>query len=224
MTAILTLEQVKVSYGTEKVLRGISCSWSAGDVCLILGANGGGKSTLLRTAAGLSTPNSGKVTLADDAFRIGHLGHSSFLYLNFTVIENLTFYASLAKLKVDLSDELERWDLNKVKRKKVRELSKGTQARVGLCRSMLHRPNMLLLDEPTAPLDEHGVNLLLRNLVVLKERVHHCAIAIATHDISRVASFATRALVIESGVVRADTATSQLPLDVVIDEYKRHNR
>lgn len=224
MTVILALDNVKVSYGSEKVLRGVTCSWSAGDVCLVLGANGGGKSTLLRTSAGLSTPDSGTVTLLDDSFRVGHLGHASFLYLNFTVLENLSFYASLGKLSVDLKEELERWDLRKVAHKKARELSKGTQARAGLCRSMLHRPNMLLLDEPTASLDEHGVAILGENITLLKERVHHCAIAIATHDISRVSSLANRALVIEGGVVRADTATGDLPLEIAIEEYKRHNR
>jgi ABC-type multidrug transport system ATPase subunit len=227
-TTVLEARGISLSYGRLSVLRGINLTFHAGDLCLLLGANGSGKSSLLRVCAGLTTPQKG--TLSSPAVpegrrsAIGHVGHSSLLYPGLTVHENLSFYRSLYGTQIDLDAELDAWDLVTLKHKMVRDLSKGMQARAGLCRAFLNRPRILLLDEPSSSLDEHGIALLGENLRRLFAEAPDVFALIATHDIHRLIGLANRAVVLGSGVVVADSREDEVELETTVEEYQRHNR
>lgn len=219
--------ELSVSFGPERVLNGVSLELLPGERCLLLGANGSGKSTFLRCCSGLVSPGSGRITIGDRELRgrelraaVGHLGHFSFLYPALTVRENLAFYRDLRGDASPLDALLDEWELAGVAAKKVESLSKGFQTRVSLCRAFLGDPGQLFLDEPSAPLDEHGVAILRRRL----EASPRASFLIATHDVSRFLETATRAVVLDGGRLLLDTERDGLSLSECAAEYRRRNR
>ena len=164
----LELRGVSKTYGSTHALRAVDLDAAWGRVLVLFGHNGAGKSTLLRVAAALVKPSAGSVTTAGfDADRhaqrvraaTGYAGHGSLLYDDLTPEENLRFYARLhgvphpderaAEVLRDVGAE--RWA-----RRRVRGLSNGMQKRVAIARALLHRPALLLLDEPDSGLDVQG--------------------------------------------------------------------
>ena len=164
----LELRGVSRTYGTTHALRSVDLDAAWGRVLVLFGHNGAGKSTLLRVAAALVKPTAGSVTTAGfdadkDAGRVraatGYAGHGTLLYDDLTPEENLRFYARLygvpdpneraAEVLRDVGAE--RWV-----HRRVRGLSNGMQKRVAIARALLHRPALLLLDEPDSGLDVQG--------------------------------------------------------------------
>jgi ABC-type multidrug transport system ATPase subunit len=201
---MLSLSNVHLSYGGEKVLRDITVTFSPGDFVLLLGSNGSGKSSLLRVATGLLTPDEGRVVLSQGALphkSIGHFGHASFLYPSLSVEENLKFFASLYSCKLPAQE----WELEPLLHKKVSALSRGQLARVSLCRTFLSQPSSLCLDEPTSFLDESQGEKLRERLRRYGED-RSGFVVLATHDISRLAPLATRAILLRDGSIISDSS------------------
>ncbi|MCY4583837.1 MAG: ABC transporter ATP-binding protein, partial [Chloroflexi bacterium] len=160
----LELRGVSKSYGATHALRNVDLDAAWGRVLVLFGHNGAGKSTLLRVAAALVKPTAGSVTTAGfDADRqpshvraaTGYAGHGTLLYDDLTPEENLRFYARL--YGVPGPDERAAEVLRDVgaergARRRVRGLSNGMQKRVAIARALLHRPALLLLDEPDSGL------------------------------------------------------------------------
>jgi heme exporter protein A len=157
-------------YGEREALSGVSLSLAGGRTLVVFGPNGAGKTTLLRVLATLLRPHAGSVRvlgerLPNDAWavrgRIGLLGHEPLLYRELTARENLSFHARLHGVASERVEELlaavrigDRAD------EPLRTLSRGMVQRVAVARSVLHDPELLLLDEPRSNLDPAAVELV----------------------------------------------------------------
>lgn len=221
---MIEVKDVTKTFGSLSVLKRLSLSCAPGEVTLLVGANGAGKSTLLRVIAGLARPDAGEVVRQSRT--IGFLSHHLFLYGRLSVRENLMLYGSIQG-----SDEVEglveRLELSKVVDRPVSELSKGMQARVGIARALISQPELVLLDEPTSNLDEKGAALLISEIQRrLDDSNWRATILIATHDLHRVASIASRVVVLADGAVAADSGPNATREQVtrVLDRYREVNR
>jgi heme exporter protein A len=157
-------------FGERIVLREVSASVPAGATLAILGRNGAGKSTLLRILATLLRPHAGSVvvlgeTLPRRAFavrgRLGLLAHEPLLYRDLSGRENLGYHARLHGVPAGRVDELlDAVGMRERADEPVRLLSRGMVQRLAVCRAVLHRPSLLLLDEPLANLDPAASELV----------------------------------------------------------------
>jgi ABC-type multidrug transport system ATPase subunit len=158
---VIVLDNLVKFFGRFAALRGISASFAAGRLYVVLGDNGAGKSTLLRVVAGLMEPSQGTVTLLgaktirEVAARVGYMGHAPLLYDELSGMENLRYFAGLygignveasrnAMLMVGLDPDLAR---------RVGQYSQGMRQRLSLARAVLHDPELMLLDEPFSNVD-----------------------------------------------------------------------
>ena len=157
-------------FGERIVLRDVSLRLPVGSTLAVLGRNGAGKSTLLRILATLLRPHGGEVRVLGEALprrgfavrgRIGMLGHEPLLYRDLSGRENLTYHARLHGVGSDRVEEvLEAVRMRERADEPVRLLSRGMVQRLAVCRAVLHRPRLLLLDEPLANLDPAATGLV----------------------------------------------------------------
>jgi heme exporter protein A len=179
------------SFGAKHVLRDLDLDVAERDLLLVTGPNGSGKSTLLALCAGLLVPTQGELEVKADRSRIGYLAHEPLVYRELTALENLDLYGRLYRVperRERIGMLLERYGLWEARRDRVAAFSRGMQQRLALCRALLHEPDLLLLDEPFAGLDEEGAELLDAELGALAGTR---TLVLATHDPARVASLAT---------------------------------
>lgn len=186
-------------FGDFPALRNVSFSAGPRDCVALLGANGAGKTTLLKLLARLSNPQKGELSLPPRE-RCGYVGHGLGLYDELSARENLEFWASVYGSPRQAVDEwLQRVSLDHVAHAPVREFSRGMRQRVALGRAFLHRPDLLILDEPFTGLDQRSVELLQRLLAEALDRGG--AVVISSHQIPEVMALATRTLRLERGEV-----------------------
>jgi ABC-type multidrug transport system ATPase subunit len=149
---------------------------------------------LLGLCAGLLAPTAGELEVAVERGRIGYLAHEPLVYLELTALENLDLYGRLYRIPERRERSgmlLERFGLWEARHQRVAAYSRGMTQRLALCRALLHEPDLLLLDEPFAGLDEAGAAVLDAELAELAgERT----LVLATHEPERVATLATRRL------------------------------
>ena len=175
-------------YGDKRVFRDLDVELPAGGFLLVTGPNGSGKTTLLRMLAGLAVPTAGELSLPPRA-TIGYLGHEPLVYRELTPLENLTLFARLYRVELErVGMLLERFGLWDVRNDRVSTFSRGMQQRLGLCRVLLHEPELLVLDEPTNALDAQGLELF--DGVLDESRTW----IVATHEPERVETRATTRL------------------------------
>ena len=195
-------------------LTGVDLTVNAGEIVFVKGPNGAGKTTLLHLCAGLIQPKEGKGQILGHDLssertsirkRVGLLSHSSGLYRDLTVLENITFWTQIAgveKSEIDnrISWALERMELdNKLQNQKARSLSVGQKRRASLAVFIVRRPDLWLMDEPHAGLDQEG-----RQVVddLIEESVRAGAtVIVASHDLERVLNLATRVVTLSGGAV-----------------------
>jgi len=195
-------------------LTGVDLAVSAGEIVFVKGPNGAGKTTLLHLCAGLIQPKEGKGQILGHDLssertairkKVGLLSHSSGLYRDLTVLENITFWTQIAgveKSEIDsrISWALERMELdNKLQNQKARSLSVGQKRRASLAVFIVRRPDLWLMDEPHAGLDQEG-----RQVVddLIEESVKAGAtVIVASHDLERVLNLATRVVTLSGGAV-----------------------
>jgi ABC-type multidrug transport system ATPase subunit len=177
-------------YGLKRVLRGLDFELERGGFLVVTGANGAGKTTLLRLCAGLAIPTAGSLEVEPERGLIGFLGHEPLVYRELTTLENLDLYGRLYRVperRERVGMLLERFGLWDSRGVRAAKLSRGQLQRLALCRSLLHRPELLILDEPFSGLDAEGAQLLDRELAAMRDRR---TILVATHDPDRVAPLA----------------------------------
>ncbi len=164
MEPILELTDVRKSYGDFQAVSGVSMAVPPGSIFGLLGPNGAGKTTTIRMIMDIIAPDSGEIRffgkprVAADLLRIGYLPEERGLYRKMTVSDQLMFLAEIRGLKRrDAAPEIERWlerfELASWGKKKIEELSKGMQQKVQLIGTVLHKPEILILDEPFSGLD-----------------------------------------------------------------------
>jgi heme exporter protein A len=192
-------------FGVHPAVRGVDFSLSAGEFLTLFGPNGAGKSTLLRLLAGALRPTAGTVLLAgtpldhDDASwrsRIGVLSHQTYLYGPLTAAENLRLYAKLYAVP-GAAERIERMlgEVGLLERRdqQVRGFSRGMQQRLALARTLLHDPEIVLLDEPYTGLDPHAARMLRGVLERLKDGRR--TLVLVTHNLSQGLEMADRVAV-----------------------------
>lgn len=169
----VVLRGLSRDYGDRPALRDIYLTLEAGQSLAVLGPNGSGKSTMLRILATLLRPTRGEVTVLGFKVpkeswklrgRIGYLGHEPLLYQDLTGRENLELQARLHGLEVEeaggrIEEDLEIMEMSRRADGRVSEYSAGMCQRIAICRAVLHRPELLLLDEPDSNLDPEGREL-----------------------------------------------------------------
>jgi len=164
MTPTLEMVELRKSYGKFVAVDGVSITIPPGTVFGLLGPNGAGKTTTLRMIMDIIAPDSGQILFdgrprsRDDLERIGYLPEERGLYRRMTVLEQLTFLGELHGLaakeaKQRGADWLERMDIGDRAERKVEELSKGQQQKVQIAGTLLHEPEVVILDEPFSGLD-----------------------------------------------------------------------
>jgi heme exporter protein A len=192
---LLQAKKIIKRYGRTTALRGVDLEVAKGDALVLLGPNGAGKSTLLGILAGRVRPSEGKVTLAgeearkssDARQRTGYLAHASLLYPGLTALENLLFYARLYNVKdpADRAAEMLRlvglWERRD---DTVGGFSRGMSQRISIARTLIHDPDLVLLDEPFSGLDFEASRMLADTLGTLKDGER--TIVLATHDMEAV--------------------------------------
>jgi heme exporter protein A len=154
-------------FGEKRALAGVDVDIERSDFLLVTGPNGAGKSTLLRLFAGLLVPTSGDLEVAMDRARVGFLAHDPLVYRELTPLENLDLYGRLYRIperRERIGMLLERFGLWEARSELTGDLSRGTLQRLALCRTLLHEPELVLLDEPFSALDATGIDLLLDEL------------------------------------------------------------
>lgn len=214
-------------FGASWVLRGVTLAVERGEVVGLLGANGSGKSTMLRILSTLLQPHAGtarvwghdvKREAEDVRSLIGYLGHAPGLYDDLTARENLTFAASmLDRDRHDVDRALDRVDLLKVANAPVRGFSSGMQRRLAVARLMLVRPRLLLLDEPYSNLDAAGLDVV--NSLIAEWVSDGAAALVVLHELAPAAPVLDRTVTIRNGLIAANedsfgAATARVPLAV----------
>ncbi|MCA9528712.1 MAG: ABC transporter ATP-binding protein [Myxococcales bacterium] len=186
---VVVRELVKL-FGPTRALAGIDAELRAGEVTVIEGPNGSGKSTLLAVVARLARPTSGTVDYGSDRqdepglrAQIGVLSHAAMLYPDLSGVENLALFARLYAIETPrerIDDLVDRFAIGSYRARPCRTYSRGQLQRVALARALLHRPSLLLLDEPATGLDARGVADLEAALEA--ERAAGTVTALVTHD------------------------------------------
>jgi ABC-type multidrug transport system ATPase subunit len=175
-------------YGRRRIISGVDLAVPEGGFAVVTGANGSGKTTLLRVLAGLAAPSRGELEINVDRGQLGYLAHEPLVYRNLTALENLDLFGCLYRVpdrRVRIGMLLERFGLWEVRNERVSTYSQGMTQRLALCRTLLHDPAVILLDEPYSALDAAGASLLDRELDVLAGTR---TLVVATHDPQRLAS------------------------------------
>jgi len=191
---LVTARAVERSYGARRVLRDVSFALARGDALLVTGPNGAGKTTLLRLLVGLAVPSRGTIDVALHRSRLGFVGHEPLVYRELTAVENLDLYGRLYRVperRERIGMLLERFGLWDARGERVSAFSRGMTQRLGLCRALLHEPELLVLDEPHSALDTQGAGLLDQELESLAGQ---STLVVATHEPERLERVATASL------------------------------
>jgi heme exporter protein A len=181
-------------FGDRRVLDGVHFELERGGFLLVTGPNGSGKTTLLRLCAGLLAPTSGELEVEAPRAAIGFLGHEPLVYRELTALENLDLYGRLYRVperRERIGMLLERFGLWQARKDRVSSFSRGMLQRLALCRTLLHEPELLILDEPFSALDAAGADLLDRELAELRTTR---TLLVATHAPERLAGLASATL------------------------------
>jgi heme exporter protein A len=228
-TPLLQAQGIRRAFGPRVVLRGLDLALAAGETLAIVGPNGAGKTTLLRILAGLIKPSAGEVTLdgvkltpAEPASRrtVGLLSHRSLLYDDLTVYENLVFAARLmgvADPKSAAKFALAEVDLSARADDSPRTLSRGLLQRAAIARALIHKPRLLLLDEPFTGLDAVASERLQR--LLRERRPAGLGTVVVTHQVAEVWDFADRVVALVGGNWALEEARGA-PLDDFMRRYR----
>lgn len=212
-------------FGRVSVVRDVNLELEPARCHVLFGRNGAGKSTLIGLAATLLKPSSGELFYGGRPYeelqemvrhRIGVVSHRTFVYPELTVEENLDFYGRLYGTSGDLEDILAFADLEMRRNTKARYLSRGMAQRLAIARALIHRPSLLLLDEPFTGLDPMSTERLADRIRSVRSDT---CVLLTTHDIELGVSLADRILIMEAGRLAFDAtgASSQEVRRVLMD-------
>lgn len=218
---MIEVSHLSKNYGERRAITDLSFKIEKGDVVGFLGPNGAGKSTTMKIITGFMAPTSGEAKVCGyDVFmnpievkkRIGYLPETPPLYPEMLVEEYLRFVAELKqvpteKLKPFVDRALEKAQLTHVRRRLIRNLSKGFKQRVGIAQALVSDPEVLVLDEPTVGLDPKQV-AEIRDLI--KELRGEHTVILSTHILPEVQASCNRVIIIHEGQIVAQESIEQI--------------
>ena len=227
MSKLLELNDLHFAHGERTILRGISLHLAPEELLVIVGPSGCGKTSLLRLVAGLERPTAGTITLAGSVLDdqrthiaperrpVGMVFQGLALFPHLTVARNVGF--GLHKLKKDarqrrISEELRSVDLEGLEDRYPHQLSGGQQQRVAIARSLVMRPQVLLMDEPFSDLDS-STRTQVRGEVLRILRAHGTSAIIVTHDREDALHMADRIAVMQDGAIVRCVAPNEFQHD-----------
>ena len=222
---VLTLEDVRKTYRGREALKGVSLELRPGELLGLFGPNGAGKTTLIRCISGLLKPDSGRIVRhafdqSDEegaenagAIRLGLVPQNLAVYPDLTVQQNLEVFGRLEgvrgrSLKQRIDEVLEWAALQDRRRSLTKTLSGGMQRRLNIACSVLHDPDILLLDEPTVGVDPQSRERIYEMLQQLT--ADWAAVLLTTHQLEEVESRCDRIVVMDHGTIVADGTLSDL--------------
>jgi ABC-2 type transport system ATP-binding protein len=218
---IVKVDGLTKSYGAVQALNGISFEVQKGEIIGLLGPNGAGKTTTMKILAGYLQPSEGTALVAGHDVveeqllvqaHLGYLPENAPLYLDMAVQEYLLLMAELRQIPAEkqrplLSDAIYSAGLEKHLTKTIGNLSKGYRQRVCLAQAILHKPEVLILDEPTNGLDPTQI-IEMRELI--RRLAQDATVMISTHILPEVEATCHRAIIIMEGRIRADARMDEL--------------
>ena len=224
-TIAIETQELTHRFGEFTAVDNLNLSIPANTIYGFLGPNGSGKSTTMRLITGLLTPSSGKIrVLGMDIpqqaealrLRIGYMTQKFSLYEDLTVIENLHFIAQIYNLKIAdtkqrINDQLHAYELNERSKRLAGSLSGGQRQRLALACATLHKPELLILDEPTSAVDPENRRDFWEKLFDLCDQ--GTTILVSTHYMDE-AERCHGIAILESGIKRADGSPAQLMKDL----------
>ena len=219
---MIETDNLRRSYGSKEALRGLTLRVAPGELLGFLGPNGAGKSTTVKILTGMIKPDAGRATVAGfDVVRdplavkqrIGYVPESAALYESLSAREYLDLIASLHHLPADatrprIEDLLDRFELSAAIDQRLSEFSKGMKQKVLIASALMHRPDVLFLDEPLTGLDANAalvVKELLRGLAAQGRTIFFCS-----HVLEVVERICTRIVIIDKGKMIADGAAADI--------------
>ena len=224
----IAVENLRKTFGTQRVLNGITLNVPEGETVAVIGRSGGGKSVLLKLLIRLQTPDSGSIRVADEEItqldgkelnnvrkRIGFLFQQAALYDSLSVAENVAFPLTRhSEMSADerakrVKDLLREVGMDQELEKMPSQLSGGMQKRVGLARALALDPDILLFDEPTAGLDPITASEIGDLIVALKQKRELSAVVV-THDIYGARVYADRMVLLHNGSIEAEGSFDEL--------------
>jgi ABC-2 type transport system ATP-binding protein len=220
---VISITNLTRQFGSHKALTEVNLTLQAGDLFGFLGSNGAGKTTTIRILLGLLSPTSGEVRVlgfdpqthgADIRLRSGALLEHTGLYERLSAYENLDFYARIWRLSKlqracrvqELLESIELWDRrNEV----IREWSRGMKQKLAVARALIHKPELVFLDEPSAGLDPLAAVSLREDLqkLVQTEKV---TVFLTTHNLAEAEKFCTHVAVLHHGMLLANGTPAEL--------------
>ncbi|MFP4323406.1 MAG: ABC transporter ATP-binding protein [Anaerolineales bacterium] len=218
---MIVLEDVKKAYGPVQALRGISFQVAEGEIVGLLGPNGAGKTTAIKILTGYLHPDAGHVSVdgldvltqpREAQARIGYLPENTPLYPTMTVQGYLKMMADMRNIPPDaqrglIAEAIEATGLVEHRARPIGNLSKGLKQRVGLAQAILHKPRLLILDEPTVGLDPTQI-VEIRELIL--RLAEESTILFSSHILPEVEAVCDRVVMIFNGEVRADNHLDEL--------------
>jgi ABC-2 type transport system ATP-binding protein len=226
---MIDVTHLSKSYGPIQALKDVTFHVDAGEVIGLLGPNGAGKTTMMKILTGYLQPDSGQAIVdgldvltdtLDVQKRIGYLPENAPLYAEMSVQAYLQMIADLRQLPVDdqiayISTAVRATSLEDHLTRPIAQLSKGYRQRVGVAQAILHKPKLLILDEPTVGLDPTQI-VEVRELI--RRLAHRSTVLLSTHILSEVEATCDRVIILLNGEVRADARLSDLSAtaDVVL--------
>ena len=208
--AALEIINISKSFGKKKVVDNVNITVYPGEICGFLGPNGAGKTTTIKMVLGLLSIDSGKIKVCGYDVKknfekamenIGAIVENPDMYGYMSAIDNLKLYARIRGINKDrINEVIKLVDLEKNAKEKVGKYSLGMKQRIGLALTLLHKPRVLILDEPTNGLDPAGIKKLRD---ILKEISHkeNVAILVSSHILSEMELMCDKVTVIDSGKI-----------------------
>jgi ABC-2 type transport system ATP-binding protein len=217
---VIDASELTKRYGDLAAVDGVSLRVEPGEIYALLGLNGAGKTTMIRMLLGMVRPTSGQVTVLGERVRRGHhemwsrvgyLVETPAAYPELTVVENLGVFARLRGLTDPraVDDVVEQLGLSPYAGNRAGTLSLGNAQRLGLAKALIHRPDLVILDEPANGLDPAGV-AEIRALLLGLAREQGVSVLLSSHILTEVARLATRIGVIDHGLLVKEIATADL--------------
>jgi len=228
---LISVRNLVKRFGARIVLRNLNFAVQSGEFVALLGPNGAGKTTFLRILASLSRPNFGEICIggyflphqaASVRRKLGVVSHQPLLYGDLTAEENLNFFGRMygvSNLSNRIHEVLGMVGLTARRQDLIRTYSRGMQQRLAIGRSILHDPDVLLLDEPHTGLDQDACDML--DDVLRKVAESGRTIVMTSHDLSRAADLAKRFDILSRGQILASIDSGNLPQDGLLRFYRQ---